>query len=122
MMEQGMKLWPEGLFKDIRRMGITTARPDEGLDLLLPELARGDKITYGEYVPEVAAALHKEKDDDRHYEGIRFQLKSGRRIEVQLGPRVEELVKTDCPEELYFLSKDKKTEDGEYRFIPNPSP
>ena len=119
-MEQGMKLWAPGLFREHGRMKIHTANPDDNIEQVLAEIGRGEGIDHAVYVIEVRGIPDITQRGDEHYEGIRFHFESGNSIDVQLGPRVEGLVLRECADRLYYLDKNPaKTSDGPYRFARN---
>ncbi len=104
-MEQGMKLWPEGLFRDLKRIGVRTANPDDNIEQVLTDIKGGERISYLAYVIEVEGIPPVSERGDQHYEGIRFHYISGRTIDVQLGRLVIDFVLRARPDELYYLDR-----------------
>ena len=117
-----MKLWPEGFFTSLRHIGTKNASPDDGFEILLEELATSDAlVSHLEYVIEVEGTPNPRPDNNFHYGGIRFHFTSGKTLDVQLGPYIENLVSSSFSDKLYYLSRDSsQNEGGPYRFAPNP--
>ena len=114
-MEKGIKLHPEGFFELFRGVGIQTANPDENFDRLRRALKRGRTIDYAAYVLEVEGTPQATEREDFHYEGIRFYLDERRsmrirRIDVQLGPRVQEFVCCELSDRLFYLDRPTQRE------------